>query len=149
MNLVLVSRYSLDDLQRYVEENFALVENRNLPVKDFSEEIVFNREHSFGRIYKIIPKKNLKVLKMTWVMPPQTTFCQKKSSSYLSHVLGHEGPNSLLSQLIKEGLCQSLMAGSTSRMNQSFDQFNLTLSLTSAGEGDIMKVIERVYMFIN
>ena len=149
MNLVLVSRHQLDHLQALVEENFEAVENKNLPPKDFSGEVVFNREHSFGRMYKIIPKKNLRTLKMTWILPVTPTFCQKKSSSYISHVFGHEGPNSLLSQLISEGLCQSLMSSTGSRMNQAFDQFSITMSLTQEAEQDVMRVVERVYMFIN
>lgn len=42
MNLVLVGRDGLDELQGYVETNFSEVENRNLPVKDFSDKIVFD-----------------------------------------------------------------------------------------------------------
>lgn len=41
------------------------------------------------------------------------------------------------------------MAGSNARMNQSFDQFSVTMSLTAASEQNIMQVIERIYMFIN
>ena len=149
MNLVLVSKYSLDELQKFVETNFSEVKNQDLPAKDFKDEVIFDRAHSFGRIYKIIPKKNLKVLKLTWILPPSALFSVKKSSFYLSHVIGHEGPNSLLSQLINEGLAQKLSAGHNNRMNQSFDQFNVQISLTQEGENNIMKVIERVYMFIN
>ena len=57
MSLVVVSKFSLNKLQKYVVESFKDVENKNLPIRDFSKEIVFNKEHSFGKICKIIPSK--------------------------------------------------------------------------------------------
>ena len=55
MNLVLVGRQSLDEMQAIVEEQFAQIEDKNIPHHNFENEVVFNREHSFGRIFKIIP----------------------------------------------------------------------------------------------
>lgn len=117
MNLVLVGRADLDSLQYYAETNFSEVENRDLPVKDFSDHVVFDEKHTFGRICKIIPSKDIKALTMEWQMPVSTTFSKKKSCNYLSHSIGHEGPNSLLSQLIKDSLATGLSAGSSSRLN--------------------------------
>ena len=97
MSLCLVSRLSLDELEGLVTENFTGVENKNLPVNDFSKEEVFNEEHSFGRIYKIIPNKLMKSIILRWMLPPTPLFNVKKSNRYLSNVIGHEGPNSLLS----------------------------------------------------
>ena len=117
MNLVLVSRLSLDQLQKIAETNFTEVENRDLPFRDFSNEKVFDLEHSFGKIYKVIPTKNLKALHLEWIMPVTSTFDRVKSCRYLSHVLGHEGPNSLLSELIRQELATTLSAGSHPRLN--------------------------------
>ena len=57
MDLVLVSRSNLDDLQKVVEDNFVAVENKDLPPKDFSDAVCFDSEHSFGRIFKVVPDK--------------------------------------------------------------------------------------------
>jgi len=46
MNLVLVGRHSLDELQQMAVQNFYGVVNRNLPPKDFTKEVVYNKEHS-------------------------------------------------------------------------------------------------------
>jgi secreted Zn-dependent insulinase-like peptidase len=42
MNLVLVSRFPLDDLQKFAEENFSEVENRNIEPVSFADEVVFD-----------------------------------------------------------------------------------------------------------
>ena len=117
MNLVLVSRLGLDELQKLATEKFCGVENRKIPAKNFSNELVFDKKHSFGKIFKIIPEKHLKMLTLTWVMPASQKHDTKKSSCYLSHVFGHEGPNSLLSQLIKLNLATELAAGGSDRLN--------------------------------
>jgi len=145
MNLVLVSRLGLDELQELATENFSGVEDRGLPAKDFSKEVVFDKEHSFGRIFKIIPDKLQKTLALKWVMPASPLYEVKRSSRYLSHVIGHEGPNSLLSQLIKENLASGLSAGGGDRLNHAFEQFAVHMSLTEHGEKNYKQVIELVY----
>ena len=115
-------------------ENFSGVENKELPVKDFSKEDVFDLDHSFGRIFKIIPDKLMKSLCLRWVWPVSKIYDKKKSSKYISHVLGHEGPNSLLSLLIKKNLATGLSSGSSQRMNEAIDQFSLNITLTQEGE---------------
>ena len=149
MNLVLVGRHSLDELQNLAVDNFSGVENKHLPRKDFKDEVVFDEKHSFGKIFKIIPTKKIQTLSLRWIMPVSTLDCKKKSAQYLSHVFGHEGPNSLMSQLVKDALATGLTAGSSSRLNQSFDIFTVTISLTDKGEKDYQRVMELVYMYIN
>lgn len=134
MSLVLVSRASLDELEELVKKNFADVVDKDLPFHDFSGETVFNREHSFGRIFKVVPEKQLKNLTLKWQLPGRVCGDSKKSTRYLSHLIGHEGPNSLLSELIKEGLAQSLSAGSSDRLNQAITEFKVNITLTSQGE---------------
>lgn len=51
-------------------------------------------------------------------MPSATEKWRSKPLNYISHVVGHEGPNSLLSELIKQGLATSLSAGEKYRLNQ-------------------------------
>ena len=70
MNLVLVSRSPLDDLQKYAEENFSEVENRSIAKNDYSKEVVFDSENSFGKIFKVIPNKQVKAITLKWLTPP-------------------------------------------------------------------------------
>lgn len=97
--------------------NFESVENKNLKTKDYSKEVIFDKEHSFARIYKVIPGAHIRQISMIWVMPESYSNWRSKSPQYLSHVFGHEGPNSLFSQLVKEGLATWLSAGSTQKLD--------------------------------
>jgi insulysin len=94
------------------------VQNKNYVGQDFSNEVTFCSENGLGHIYFVVPEKDNKQLKITWPeMPSAANKWRSKPLSYISHVLGHEGPNSLLSELIKQGLATSLSASEKSRLN--------------------------------
>jgi insulysin len=120
MNLVMVGRHPLEDLEKLAIENFNAVENKNVKLIDFSQEVVYDHD-SYGHLIKIVPNKNIKQLNLMWNLPPSVIYWKEKPNSVLSHLLGHEGRNSLLSQLIKEGLATGLNASCSSRIQQSID----------------------------
>ena len=65
-----------------------------------------------------MPDKDVKLLKIIWPeLPEDNSKWLAKPLSYLSHVIGHEGPNSLLSHLIKNGLVTALSCGNHNRLN--------------------------------
>ena len=96
MNLVMVGRHSLEDLEKLAVDNFSDIDDKNVELSDFTNEVVYD-ETSMGHIFKIVPNKNIKRLKLLWNLPSSHKMWQSKPNSYLSHLLGHEGPNSLLS----------------------------------------------------
>lgn len=88
MSLALVGQASLDELEELAVENFHEVINRNLPRKDHSNDIVFDKEHSFQKIFKIVPSKEMRSIILNWVLPGEKLFERKQSQKYLSHIFG-------------------------------------------------------------
>lgn len=115
MNLVMVGKHTLEDLEKLAVENFSEIEDKNVSLRDFSTEEVYDGT-SMGHVFKIVPNKNIKSLRVLWNLPSSKVLWESKPNSYISHLIGHEGPNSLLSQLIKEGLATSLSSSSSQRM---------------------------------
>jgi secreted Zn-dependent insulinase-like peptidase len=68
MNLVIVSKHSLEDLEKLAVENFSEVVNKNAELQDFSKEIIYD-ESSLGHIFKVVPEENLKRLELRWAFP--------------------------------------------------------------------------------
>lgn len=88
-----------------------------------------------GHVFKIVPNKNIKSLRVLWNLPPSyKTMWDQKPNSFISYLLGHEGPNSLLSVLIKEGLATSLSASGSNRLQSQLDQMRVEITLTEKGE---------------
>ena len=101
MSLVIAGNHSLDRLEEMAVRHFSDIEDKHLPQEDYSEERIFTREHSFERIFRVSPKSEARQLSLVWVMPSQlgSPNWKDKSHSYLSHIFGHEGPNSFFSWL--------------------------------------------------
>ena len=60
---------------------------------------------------------------------------------YISHLVGHEGPGSILHVLKEEGLATALSAGG-SRVNTAFQMFSVTINVTEKGMKDVERVLQ-------
>lgn len=111
-NLMKLVVYGQDDIERLSKS----VEEQFIEVKDNKFEKFQIREHPFdektlGKIIKLVPVKDKRVLELTWFLTDQTPHYRSSPSKYVSHILGHEGKGSLLSFLISQGLATALSAG--------------------------------------
>ena len=64
-------------------------------------------------------------------------------------MVGHEGKNSLLSELIKQDLATGLSSGERSRCQKNFSGFNISVSLTDKGVENKEEVMRLIFAFIN
>lgn len=65
----------------------------------------------------------------------------------MSHLIGHEGKGSILSELKRRGWCNNLLAGHTTSA-RGFGFFDITVDLTQEGlenVEEITKIIFQVY----
>lgn len=147
MNLVLVSRANIDHLENLAISNFSDVPNKDAKLKEFFHETPFD-ETNLGHIYKVIPNKDIKRLSISWILPYSEEKWRSKPNNYITHLLGHEGPNSLLSHLIKTGYATSLSSSHSHRM-RCLDMMGVDITLTELGEINYPKVMEIVYSYIN
>ena len=108
MSLCLVGNHSIDTLEALAIEHFSAIENKDLELRDFKKEIESEGgaplydENTLGHMVKIVPIKDVRSLTIKWPQLPDTRlYWDSNPLSYISHVIGHEGKNSLLSELIK------------------------------------------------
>ena len=95
-----------------------------------------------------MPNKDIKSLIVTWILPYSRNKWKQKPNDYLSHVMGHEGKNSLLSYLIQLGLANGITTSYSHRYSE-IDQFKVNITLTNEGEKDYMRVLEILFSYIN
>lgn len=63
MNLVLAGHHSLDQLEEMARANFNDIVHKqdgSAPNPDYSNDVIFDRETSFGRIFKVATETNIK-----------------------------------------------------------------------------------------
>jgi len=160
MTLAIVGPQSLDTLKKMAETAFSKIPNRNVgapeevwqgvvPPYDAKNSVI----PSFGNIVKIVPVQDLRQVTITWPIiykdeKDHQDALLTKQASYVSHIIGHEGPGSLLSYLKRKAWVNTLAAGGESDLSD-FETFEVTASLTRSGFENVNQVVESIFSMIN
>ena len=99
---------------------------------------------SFAR-YK--PVKDKDQIDLYWDMPYLKNEYKSNPLSYYTHLIGHEGENSLLSYLKAEDYAMELSTYADHN-NDCLSNFNLTITLTKKGLANTEKVLNAVFKYI-
>ena len=100
MTLSLLGKESLDELEKYAVDMFTAVPNKELEKINFETD-PFLRDGTY--LYNVTPVQDLRQLSLSWVIPDSRDHYKANPSNYISHLVGHEGEGSLLSELKKKG----------------------------------------------
>jgi insulysin len=149
MNLCVTGPYSLDVMQDWVVELFSNVadKNRSHPATEYAEHPPMTA-NEMGRMAHVVSIKDIRLLEMSWVIPPTKKQYRTKPGEYISHLLGHEGQGSLLSLLKREGWADSLSAG-PAHSSENFAIFEVNVELTAEGVNHIDKILELTYGYLH
>jgi insulysin len=142
MHLVIYSPMPLDELKNIVDASFSDVKRVEGELPVFPESISDPAYNT--KITVTTPVKDLRRLTMVWELPGKfAKMIETQPDSLASMVLGHEGEESLLAQLKREGLAEGLSSGGYPIGNDHF-QFAIETSLTEKGLKEWHHVVERV-----
>ena len=97
MRLAVVGKEPLDTLQAWVTQRFEGVRNTERPVPSF--EGMPLRKEDMAKSFLVQPVKELRTIELSFQTPSLRSQYRAKPSQYLSHLVGHEGPGSILSLL--------------------------------------------------
>nr|XP_043901577.1 insulin-degrading enzyme isoform X4 [Solea senegalensis] len=145
MGLCVLGRESLDDLTSMVVKLFAEVENKSVPVPEFPEH-PFQEEH-LKQFYKVVPIKDIRNLYVTFPIPDLQKYYKSNPGHYLGHLIGHEGPGSLLSELKSKGWVNTLVGGQKEGA-RGFMFFIINVDLTEEGLLHVEDIIFHMFQYI-
>ena len=147
MSLVLYSKHPMEKLEEWAVSLFSGVENKNVTVPDYSQpKMPFDNEN-LGQIAKYQPVKDKDTLEVYWVLPWYGEEWRTNPLGYFSHLIGHEGENSLLSYLKQEDYAMDLSAGGDGEL-ECMSDFNVSITLTKKGLANTEKVADAVFKYI-
>ena len=109
------------------------------------------RVDALGVVTRVVPVKNMHKLSLAFQLASQLSGYRAKSSSYVSHLVGHEGPGSLLSLLKSLNYATGVSAGISSGNfdeNSMFSIFLITVNLTSVGVANWLDVAQKVFEYL-
>ncbi|KAL4209234.1 Metalloenzyme, LuxS/M16 peptidase-like protein [Rhizopus microsporus] len=145
MKLVILGRESLDQLTKWVVEKFSSVKNKHIPVPSFHGHPLTKNELMKQIFIKSVKKS--RTLEITFPFPDQTAFYECQPANYLAHLIGHEGPGSILSFLKKKTWATTLSSG-LSYGGVGFSFFHLSIELTEEGLRHYEDVVVSLFEYI-
>lgn len=146
MNLVLVGKEPLDQLEAMARQKFSAVSNSNKQVEPI-EEALFTVDQ-LPKMVKVEPEKSMRMLSIVFPVPDDIDYYQHKPLHYIGNILGHEGQGSLLSYLKSQGWVESLGAGK-GLSYKGGATFNLTIQLTDKGVSHHQQVVDAIFQMID
>ncbi|KAK9241369.1 Metalloenzyme, LuxS/M16 peptidase-like protein [Lipomyces kononenkoae] len=150
MKLVILGRgtsvQSLEKLQEWTVQNFSNVPNYKIPVPEFPGAPF--TAHELQKQIFAKPVMDDKYIELTFPFPDQLPLFESHPGNYYSHLIGHEGPGSILHYLKAKSWANSLSAG-TSHISEGYDLFQISVDLTPEGIKNYEEVIETVFQYLN
>ncbi|WPH03713.1 putative zinc protease [Acrodontium crateriforme] len=146
MKLVVLGRESLDELQSWVEELFTAVPNQELPQLRWDDVPIFTEEEVCTQIFAK-PVMESRMLDLHFPYPDEDPLYESQPGRYLSHLIGHEGPGSILAYLKAKGWANSLSAGA-SPMCPGSALFSIDIRLTEDGLKHYQEVVKVFFQYV-
>lgn len=146
MSLVVLGKESLDELARMVVPLFSVVPNKGVerptwPQHPYGLEQVGLQAH-------VVPVKDNRFLYMTFPTPDLRQYYKAGPGDYVAHLIGHEGPGSLLSELKARGWVNSLVGGEKDGA-RGFSFTIVNVDLTEEGIDHTDDIVQLVFQYLN
>lgn len=159
MTLAVVAPQPMDTLKEMVSKAFSNIPNRNSPKPELAWRGVppYNNGKSiipsYQHMLEVVPVQDLRQIALAWPIiyasdQDRDQALLNKQSNYVAHLIGHEGPGSLLSFLKRKGWANVVAASSESELSD-FETFEVTVGLTKSGFRAMDQVIEAIFSFIS
>ncbi|GLX77537.1 peptidase M16 [Thalassotalea insulae] len=146
MTLVIEGPQSIKEL-----ESLAIIYFSALSAKEIQDTLpevpLYQPQHQKVSL-QVKPVINDHQLIISFALPSIDQYYREKPESLISYLLGHEGPNSILSLLKSKHWALGLTAGAGVN-GYNFKDFNISIRLTDIGEQHVDDIIDIVFAYIS
>ncbi|MBR9727473.1 insulinase family protein [Shewanella intestini] len=146
MTLCLVAPLTLTKQVALVEHYFSAIENKNI-VKQHPEVPFIDKTQNQTQI-DVLPLKEQKRVAISFCLPGIDKYYCQKPLTFISHLLGNEGPGSLLAYLKEQNWANNLSAGGGVN-GYNFKDYTINIQLTERGLTHLDDVISCIFEYIN
>ncbi|KAI9790783.1 MAG: Insulinase (Peptidase M16) [Candelina submexicana] len=147
MKLVVLGRESLDELQSWVQTLFSDVRNKDLPQKRW-DGISTLTEKELLNVIHAKPVMETRKLNICWPYQDEIDLYESQPGHYLSHLVGHEGPGSILAYIKAKGWANGLSGGAYDVCPGS-GLFSIDVRLTEDGLANYEEIIKVIFQYIS
>ena len=146
MKLVVLGREPLDQLEEWVAELFSDVLNKDLAPNRWDQVQPYSQKEALIQVFAK-PVMDSRMLEIYFPYQDEEEMYRTHPSRYLSHLIGHEGPGSILSYIKAKGWANGLSTGAMPICPGSA-VFSISIRLTADGLKEYQKVVEAVFQYI-
>jgi insulysin len=148
MKLVVLGRESLDTLQEWVADLFVGVKNKNLPGNRWETEQPLGKDELLTQ-YFAKPVMETRTVELYFPFMDEETLFETQPSRYISHLIGHEGPGSIMAYIKSKGWANGLSAGAYPVCPGTPGLFNCHVRLTEDGMSHYQEIIKIIFQYIS
>jgi insulysin len=148
MKLVVLGRESLDVLQKWVVELFSPVVNKNLKPNRWTDELPF-RKSELGMQCFAKPVMDSRELNLYFPYIDEEFMFASQPSRYISHLIGHEGPGSIMSYIKAKGWANGLSAGAYPICPGTPGVFDVQVRLTEEGLKNYPEIVKIFFQYVS
>lgn len=135
----------LDDLKTMAVDKFSSIENKSISPAVYSSSPF--RAEDLQKCIKVLPVKDVRNLIIKFPIADYTNDYKCSPGRYLAHLIGHEGPGSLLSSLKSLSWASELSAGPGGGA-KGYDFFGIYIEVTQLGLNHIDDIVKLVFQYI-
>lgn len=143
MALAVLSNETLDELEALVLKYFEGVVDKKVSVPEWQDHPYIEE----ASMVHLTPIKDIRQLNLRFPIPDYSVHYLSKPVSYVSHLIGHEGKGSLLSELKSLGYVNQLVAG-LKEGAKGFSFFVVDVDLTETGIDKTDEIITLVFQYL-
>lgn len=147
MKLVVLGKESLDELESWVAELFVDVKNKDLPPNRWPGVQPYSEKEVLTQVFAK-PVMDSRLLDIYFLYQDEEDMYRTQPSRYISHLIGHEGPGSVLAYIKAKGWANGLSAGAMEVCSGSAF-FTVSVRLTAEGLKEYQEVVKTVFQYIS
>lgn len=145
MTLAIEGPLPIEKLAVLAKKYFSPIKQTKQTLPKITAPLYFS-EHQKIQL-KVEPVKNDRQLIISFALPSIDQYYRHKPESLLAYLIGHEGQGSILSYLKHKQWAFRLTAGAGISAS-NFKDFNVSISLTQAGEKHINDIVSCVFSYL-
>lgn len=146
MKLVVLGRESLDQLEQWVSELFANVNNKDLPQNRWDDIPIWLPNDMCKQVFAK-PVMDSRSVDIYFPFLDEEKLHETQPSRYISHLIGHEGPGSILAYIKAKGWANGLSAGAMP-VCPGAAFFTVSVRLTQEGLQQYQQVVRVIFEYI-
>lgn len=144
MTLFVVTKNNTENIKKQIIETFSKIEHK---VTLENTQYFGNKIYDYPKIIEVVPIKNIEKLTISWDLPSYKHSPLRSPYRFLSHLLGHEGQNTIHHILCQKGYIASLFAGTDVFQNDRCT-FTISVVMTPIGVNNKEEILFTIIEYI-